>query len=145
MSDIKYRVRKPFKATVDGEQRDFKAGDIIDELPPDGKWNEQLISTGYIAVVDERIETLADRRRKLKKRHEDVEVNEKRRAVYAMRTQKPPLTWEIIAKMVDVSETTARKYFNQEKAKREKGKKDVKSNPRGAGKSGGRKASSSKG
>lgn len=136
---IKYIVRDAFK--YNGKQ--YKPGEEF--IPSGSKFDEQLIESKHVYIEDENVSTRRGRRLKSKERQDKIEKAEKRRAVYAMRSQKPPMTWENIAEMAGVSVNTAKKYYEQEKAKREKGKQDVKDDPRGSGKSNRRKASNSKG
>jgi hypothetical protein len=116
---MKYRVAKAFK----GDGKQYEPGD--DWEPSGSKFDEQLISTGYVVVVDERVSTRRDRILKSNERIEDrlagIDRETKEKSVYAMREQDDPVTWEAIAEIFDVSVSTARRYYEREKERRENG------------------------
>lgn len=134
---IKYRVKNDFK--YDGKQ--YKTGDEWE--PEGGKFDEQIITCGkYVYVEDERVSTRRDRRMRHKERQEQKNVDKEdlQTAIYAMRTQTPPMTWKKIVEITGVSITTARKYFE-----REKEIQDAENSPSGPDKGNRRKTSGGKG
>lgn len=93
-------VRSPFK--YDG--RHYEKGEIWE--PTGGKFDEQIISTGKVRAVDDRVETVHSRTRGISRAEQIVAMKDKQK-----------MTYRAIAKELGIHYSTVGRIYKREKEK----------------------------